>query len=284
VFTTGDCGAMTWHTYPLPLGATISFYLIKVRYKLIPQDLSLKIYKFPNEKNPKQGRPSTATVNLIRQAEDWFKKYYLSHGSIVGHAYDKYGLLKNQARCTSDIKNGRGDGRHLNVTLMRALIFCMSIFNHWDKLRSVELKNSYPKNTYIPHQFTLEELYRGLVYIYDKQEFMDKIFSKHLAEYMEKTQDSKTVDLTYYLDPNEFLGEYYVYYRKHIKLIQPKFFNYRCYSTCYKTRRSVRNRSHFSINKTILSKSSNFILSKPINWYNQTQRNYRKSNKLIKFN
>lgn len=176
----------------------------------------MEIYEFDQDVSSSNGRPTKHIRDIIDQEEQWFRDNFVSHGSVVGHCYDEKGLLHNQARKTGDINVGRGKGRHINVGLMRGLSFCKSVYNHWDRITKGGKCN-------IPNGFTLEELYRGLVYVYDKSEFINALYKTGLSEYMHLAKDSKTVDVSQYKNPSEFLGEYYIYDRTHIDLIDPKF-------------------------------------------------------------
>ena len=166
----------------------------------------MNIYVETSITNGKQGKCSLALDAGYATAEVELQKRFMSHGNNVAHA--KVNGLKNQVTGPRDIEAGRDKGHHVNTTFIRSMCFCYTVRNKYDRYW-YQAKSS--KYNYLPTGFKLQELYQGIIYLFDADE-VRSLWKQGLVDYMQFARDSKTH--VGYTDPSEFLGEWYIYDRK----------------------------------------------------------------------
>lgn len=168
----------------------------------------MKIYNIENVGPEKSGRMNATQVASYKYNDLKLQQEYVTHGSILAHAYSH---LVDQVSPTRDSLVGRINGRHLNVTFIRAMCFCGYLHHKYSNQYSTLLKTGA---NYLPPGYKLQELYQGIIYLYNKQSITNLVNMGN-GEFMRLAKDSKT-HVNVYTNPNEFLGEYYIFNRLYL--------------------------------------------------------------------
>lgn len=170
---------------------------------------SVEYFEITDIRAPGKGKHKNEEADTYRLLEHKLQQSFVTHGNNLIHALDDN--FVNQVSVTRDSKVGRSTGRHLNVSFSRALVFGNEIYNKWSKLYYMSIRTQKKAYNYLPKDVPLQLLYQSIVYLYPKKD-IDTLIEAGLGDYMEKARDSKT-NAKSYKDPEEFLGEYYVYDR-----------------------------------------------------------------------
>jgi len=150
---------------------------------------------------------TTEKKKTYKQLDERLQAHFFSHGNILAHTYTPG--LTNQVSPTRDKKNKRDKGRHINVTFIRSMCFCGDLQGSYD-LKWWNAKRG--KYNYLPAGFKLQELYQPIIYLYDRTVIREMVEAGK-ADFMRLASESKTHKKDYE-NPNEYLGEYYIYDRE----------------------------------------------------------------------
>ena len=162
----------------------------------------MNVYVNSTIKNGKPGYTYPNEKVFYANAELNFRAKFISHGNVAGHAIPN-GLV-NVTTPTRDEEAGHLKGRHLNDGFIRAMCFTL-VEQHIHSRDYVMWKRTGVNR--LPKGFSLQELYQGIIYVYDKETIM-QLITLGKAEYYHLTKHSKTHKD--YWNPNEELREIWV--------------------------------------------------------------------------